>query len=352
MTLTRDSLLRELMRHSAPGLQTDIVTAGVVRACSVTDGVGHFVLEAPGDRPIDIAALKTRLTEALGSLEGLSGLNIVLADSVAAASPDLGQPRVVPGVAKILLVGSGKGGVGKSTVTAGLALSFAEQGLKVGILDADIYGPSQPQVLGAEGRPVSYDGTLIPIAAHGLKLVSLGLMTEKGDALVWRGPILHDTLERMLFEVRWAPLDVLLVDLPPGTGDVPLTLVQQAKVDGAVLVSTPQELSRLDLRRALDLFRRMDVPVLGLIENMSVHICKTCGTEEPIFGTGLESFAQTESLNLLGKLPLNASICTAVDSGIPDTSDGKANPVLGHFTNIARQLCDAVGIAPDLKDQG
>lgn len=344
-TPTRERLLVELTRHSAPELQTNIIDAGIVRACSVADGVAHMVLEAPEGRPVDLAALRARLTTALEGFDGLTGVRIALADRAQDAPPALDGPRRIPGVGKVVLVGSGKGGVGKSTVTASLALSMAARGLKVGILDADIYGPSQPTVLGTKGRPVSYDETLIPIAVHGLKLMSLGLMTAPDEALIWRGPILHDTLERLLFEVRWAPLDILFVDLPPGTGDVPLTLVQQAEVDGAVLVSTPQELSRIDLLRAMDLFRRMEVPLLGMVENMSIHICATCGAQDAIFGTGLEEFAAHEGVDLLGKLPLNSQICDAMDHGIPDEPSGKANAMLGLFDQVTASLLDRLELA-------
>ena len=228
-------------------------------------------------------------------------------------------PQAIPGVRHIIAVGSGKGGVGKSTVTSNLAVALARAGRKVGLLDADIYGPSQPRMMGVSGRPASPDGQRIdPMHAHGVTVMSIGLMLKEGEALVWRGPMLMGALQQLLQQVNWGELDVLLIDLPPGTGDVQLSLCQKAPVTGAIIVSTPQDVALLDARRAIDMFGKLKTPVLGLVENMSTYICPKCGHEAHLFGHGGVA-AEAEALNLpfLGALPLELEVRLAGDSGRP-----------------------------------
>ncbi len=223
------------------------------------------------------------------------------------------------GVDRILAIGSGKGGVGKSTVSANLAVALARQGRRVGLLDADIYGPSQPRMMGVNQRPASPDGkTIIPLQAHGVTMMSIGLMLEEDKAVVWRGPMLMGALQQMLGQVQWGRLDVLIVDLPPGTGDVQLTLCQRTQVTGAIVVSTPQDVALLDARKALNMFSTLKTPVLGLIENMSTYICPKCGHEAHLFGHGgVEREAERIGVPFLGALPLHLDVRLAGDGGTP-----------------------------------
>lgn len=339
MSDLRDRALRALTQEQAPGSDLDVFEAGLIRALSVEGDAVSFVLETNGPAP---GGLRERLEARLRAVDGVGSVSCYLSENAADAPPDLGGtegPKPITGVDHVVLVGSGKGGVGKSTVSANLALALADQGLKVGLLDADIYGPSMPQMFGTEGRPVSYDGTLIPIAAHGIKLMSVGLMLAQDEALVWRGPILANTLAQMLHEVRWEPLDVLLIDLPPGTGDVQITLSQEAKLDGAVVVTTPQKVALNDARRSIDLLRRTDVPILGLIENMATHVCTGCGKEEPIFGTGgAAEEARTQNLDLLGSLPLEPLVCAAADEGTPAVRSAPDSLSAQRYGEIAKAL--------------
>ena len=222
-------------------------------------------------------------------------------------------------IKKIIAVGSGKGGVGKSTVAVNLALALAREGVQVGMVDADIYGPSQPAMLGAEGeRPIFKEGSLVPIKRHGIQSMSMGYLIDQHAPVVWRGPMLGKALQQMLQDTQWEALDYLIVDLPPGTGDVPLTLCQKIPVSGAVMVTTPQDLALLDVRRACEMFNKMNVPLLGVVENMSIYHCPQCGHEEPIFGTGgAVKLAQQYGLTILGSVPLDIRIREMTDSGNP-----------------------------------
>lgn len=336
MSDLRENILLALQQEQAPGQQTDVVTAGLVRALSVSAGKVSFILASAEDDD-----LRTRLIARARAVPGVKEAVCYL-DSGLAAPPELGTtsgPRPIPGVTHTVLIGSGKGGVGKSTVSTNLALALADLGLRVGLLDADIYGPSVPQMMGTDGRPVSYDGTLIPIAAHGIRLLSVGLMMERDEALVWRGPILANTLAQLLHQVRWAPLDVLLIDLPPGTGDVQITLSQEAELSGAIIVTTPQKVALDDARRAVDLFRRTETPLLGVIENMSTHICSGCGKEEPIFPRiETEDTMHPLGLPLLGALPLEPSVCRAGEDGLPVVRATPQSASAQRFTQIAAAL--------------
>ena len=249
-------------------------------------------------------------------------------------------PQPVPGIARILAIASGKGGVGKSTVSANLACALAAEGRRVGLLDADVYGPSQPRMLGVSGRPSSPDGkTILPMRNHGVTMMSLGLMTAEDEAVVWRGPMLMGALQQMMTQVQWGALDVLLVDLPPGTGDVQMTLTQKFRVDGAVIVSTPQDVALIDARKGIDMFRRMGTPIHGLIENMSTHVCSNCGHEEHIFGHGgVAAEAETLGVPLLAEIPLHLKIRVAADGGAPVTVSDAASPQAQSFRALARRL--------------
>ena len=331
MSLTRDAVLRVLSSLSLPG-GGDPVSADMVRALVIEGGQIRFVLEVAGpEQARALEPVRQAAEAALRALPGVTAVSAVMTAPTAAKAPppDLkigrhptpqqGGPQAVPGVARILAVGSGKGGVGKSTVSANLAVALARQGRRVGLLDADIYGPSQPRMMGVNRRPASPDGkTIIPLTAHGVTMMSIGLMLKEGDAVIWRGPMLMGALQQMLGQVAWGELDVLVIDLPPGTGDVQLTLCQRYQVTGAIVVSTPQDVALIDARKAIDMFRTLKTPILGLIENMSFFHCPNCGHESHIFGHGgVAAEARALGVPLLGSLPIDLETRTGGDDGRP-----------------------------------
>ena len=346
----REAVLAVLKGIPDPAAGGDIVTAGVVRALNVSDtGAVRFVLEIPPSKAAAYDAIKTQAEAALRGLEGISDVSIVLTGHAENAPPDLRStrtaerpsgPEKVPGVAHIIAIASGKGGVGKSTVSANLACALAQQGRRVGLLDADVYGPSQPRMLGISGRPSSPDGkTILPMRNHGVTMMSIGLMTNEDQAVVWRGPMLMGALQQMLMQVQWGALDVLLVDLPPGTGDVQMTLSQKTHVDGAIIVSTPQDMALLDARKGIDMFRKMNVPILGMIENMSTHICSQCGHEEHVFGHGgVAAEAAKLGVPLLAEVPLDLQIRLAADGGAPIVTSQPDSPRAKAFHDVAAAL--------------
>ncbi len=258
--------------------------------------------------------------------------------------------KLVPGIKNIIAVASGKGGVGKSTTAVNLALALAAEGASVGILDADIYGPSQPTMLGIAGRPESKDGkSLEPMMGHGLQAISIGFLIDVDTPMVWRGPMVTQALEQLLKDTNWRELDYLIVDLPPGTGDIQLTLAQKVPVTGAVIVTTPQDIGLIDARKGLKMFEKVGIPILGLVENMSIHVCPKCGHESHIFGSGgAQRMCQDYGTELLGQLPLDESIREQADSGKPTVvadPDGRAAEI---YRRIARRC--AVRIAESQKD--
>ena len=328
MPASREAVLAVLKTVADPVAGGDIMASGVVRALNVDSaGAVRFVLEIPPSHATAYTAVKARAEAALKALDGVSGVSIVLTGHSEKAPPDLGTarkaepqgPQKIPGIDHIIAIASGKGGVGKSTVSANLACALAQQGRRVGLLDADVYGPSQPRMLGVSGRPASPDGkTILPLRNHGVTMMSIGLMTNEGQAVVWRGPMLMGALQQMMGQVQWGALDVLLVDLPPGTGDVQMTLSQKAQVDGAIIVSTPQDIALLDARKGIDMFQQLKVPILGMIENMSTHICSACGHEEHVFGHGgVAAEAARLGVPLLAEIPLDLQIRLASDGGAP-----------------------------------
>ena len=329
----------------------DIVSSGVVRALAVADGAVRFVMEVDPKRADAYAPLRDEAEARLREMPGVRTVSIVMTGhSEKAPPPDLKParkaepkgPAGVPGVASLIAVASGKGGVGKSTVSANLACALAQRGRRVGLLDADVYGPSQPRMLGVSGRPSSPDGkTILPLRNHGVTTMSLGLMTNEDQAVVWRGPMLMGALQQMLFQVQWGALDVLIVDLPPGTGDVPMTLAQKAQVAGAVVVSTPQDVALLDARKGIDMFQKLGVPILGLIENMSTHVCSNCGHEEHVFGHGgVAAEAARLGVPLLAEIPLHIDIRLASDGGAPIVVTQPDGPQAAAFQAVARALLE------------
>jgi ATP-binding protein involved in chromosome partitioning len=330
MSVTTEQIRAALSRVAIPDGK-DLISGDLVRAIQIDGSVVRFVIEAPSPEIARLMEPVRKAAEAVvADLPGVSQVTVVLTAYGPAAKPPSGlkigghmKPQAgslkPSGVARILAIGSGKGGVGKSTVSSNLAVALARAGRRVGLLDADIYGPSQPRMMGVSQKPESPDGqTIIPLKAHGVTIMSIGLMLPEEKAVVWRGPMLMGALQQMLSQVAWGTLDVLLVDLPPGTGDVAMTLCQKAQVSGAIVVSTPQDVALLDARKALDMFETLKTPVLGLIENMAVFTCPHCGRQSHIFGSGgTVAEALARGVPLLAQLPLDLDTRLAGDGGVP-----------------------------------
>ncbi|PTX54597.1 ATP-binding protein involved in chromosome partitioning [Litoreibacter ponti] len=352
MSLTREQVLDALktLKDPVSAQDQDIVSAGVVRALNVGDDASvRFVIEIDPKRADAWEPVRAEAEAKIKALPGVGTVSAVLtAHTAPTPPPDLKPsraaeptgPQKLPGINHIIAIASGKGGVGKSTVSANLACALAAEGKRVGLLDADVYGPSQPRMLGVSGRPASPDGkTILPMRNHGVTMMSLGLMTNDDQAVVWRGPMLMGALQQMLNQVQWGALDVLLVDLPPGTGDVQMTLAQKAHLDGAVIVSTPQDVALLDARKGIDMFNQLGTPLLGMIENMSTHICSKCGHEEHVFGHGgVASEAEKLGVPLLAEIPLHLDIRLAADGGAPIVVSKPDSAQAEGFRTVARAL--------------
>lgn len=329
----------------------DLISRGMIRALTVEGGAVRFVIEAPTpEMARQMEPMRAAAERAVRDLDGVTEVSAALtAHAPAPKAPSLkigGHPKAQPGplkpvsVKSILAVGSGKGGVGKSTVSSNLAVALARAGKRVGLLDADIYGPSQPRMMGVTGRPASPDGKIIePLRAHGVTMMSIGLMLDPDKAVVWRGPMLMGALQQMISQVNWGELDILIVDLPPGTGDVQLTLCQKAEPSGAIIVSTPQDVALLDARKAMDMFNTLKTPILGLIENMSLFHCPECGHEAHIFGHGgVEDEARKLDLPFLGALPIDLDTRLAGDNGTPIAAG--ESPMAETYAALARRLIE------------
>ncbi len=368
--VTRERILEALKSVKDPDKGEDIVTLGMVSGLAVKDGHVAFSVEVEPERGPKLEPLRKEAEQAVHGLEGVLTVTAVL---TAQRAPGQGAPQqapqgghghghghghgqdeqalLLPGVKSIIAVASGKGGVGKSTTAANLALALAAKGLKVGVFDADVFGPSMPRMLGIHDDPVSPDGkTLLPLENYGLKVMSIGFLVPEDAPVIWRGPMVMGALEQMLRDVRWGELDVLVVDMPPGTGDTQLTMSQRVPLTGAVIVSTPQDIALLDARKGLNMFRKVDVPVLGIIENMSTYVCPNCGHEEHIFGHG-GAKAEAERLNcdFLGEVPLDIEIRETADRGEPITVIKPNSPHAQSYRAIADKVWDRVTA---IKEQG
>jgi len=306
-----------------------LVDAPRIRSKKLTGGVATIVADASGLDKSEQSALEHGLREAALGVPGVSEARIALTAAQTART--------------VIAIGSGKGGVGKSTLSANLAVALARAGKKVGLVDADVYGPSQPTLLGSAAKATAKDDRLVPVAAHGIKFLSLGQLVSPGHALAWRGPMATGALMKLV-EADWGDTEYLIVDMPPGTGDVQLTLIQKARPAGAVIVSTPQDLSLIDARRAIDLFRKTEVPVLGVIENMAGYACPHCGeTSDPFGSGGVEAAAAELGVPFLGRLPLSLALRTASDAGVPPAAgDG---PEAEAFAALAQKLLAALDTA-------
>jgi ATP-binding protein involved in chromosome partitioning len=335
---TPQELLEALKRVKYPGFSRDIVAFGMVKDIEV-GGAGITIQLAPStDNPEVIAQLRQEVIETLGTLVNVPVEVVVQrpATTAARATPE------IPGVRYVLAVASGKGGVGKSTVAVNLALALAAIGQRVGILDADVYGPSVPLMLGVKERPQSTEEKrLVPITKYDLKVMSMGFLVPEGHAVVWRGPMIDKLLTEFIKNVEWGELDVLVVDLPPGTGDAQLTMVQKAPLSGGIIVTTPQDVALLDVRRGVKMFEEVHVPVLGVIENMSYHICRRCGHRAEIFSHGGGArMAEQFGISLLGEIPLVQEIRADGDTGTPLLIAHPQHPQSQVFLDVAHKVIE------------
>jgi len=332
-----------------PNTKIDFLTAKAVKNLRVDGGniSLDIVLGYPAKSQFE--SIRQLVIGKLRELPDLSNVIVSVSSQIVAHAVQRGV-KLLPGVKNIIAIASGKGGVGKSTTAVNLALALSAEGARVGILDADIYGPSQPMMLGITGRPESIEeNTIEPMEGHGLQASSIGFLVDQDSPMVWRGPMVTSALEQLLRQTRWRDLDYLIVDMPPGTGDIALTLSQKVPVTGAVIVTTPQDIALLDARKGLKMFEKVGVPIVGIIENMSTYICPNCGHEEHVFGAGGgEKMCQDYSVDFLGSLPLNLSIREQADAGSPTVVADPDGAISGIYKNIARQV--AIRVANLSKD--
>ncbi|MBX4896395.1 iron-sulfur cluster carrier protein ApbC [Rhizobium bangladeshense] len=378
--VTKEQVLETLKTVRGPDLEHDIVALGMVSDVFISDGKVYFSITVPAERARELEPMRLAAERVIKEMPGVRGALVTLtADKKAAAAASAARPAPnpphghaghdhgghdqqhhghapqqqpprsgkigVPGIGAIIAVASGKGGVGKSTTAVNLALGLLANGLRVGILDADIYGPSMPRLLKISGRPTQIDGRIInPMENYGLKVMSMGFLVDEETAMIWRGPMVQSALMQMLREVAWGELDVLVVDMPPGTGDAQLTMAQQVPLAGAVIVSTPQDLALIDARKGLNMFRKVEVPVLGIVENMSYFIAPDTGTRYDIFGHGgARKEAERIGVPFLGEVPLTMNIRETSDAGTPLVASDPNGTVAGIYRDIAAKVWQQLG---------
>jgi ATP-binding protein involved in chromosome partitioning len=346
---TQEQLLAALSAVTDPNTGKDFVSTKALKNLQVSGDSVSFDVELGYPAKSQMPALRTALTAAARGVPGVGHVTVNIASRIVAHSAQRGV-QLLPNVKNIVAVASGKGGVGKSTTAVNLALALAAEGASVGLLDADIYGPSQPMMMGIDGRPESADGkTMEPLENYGVQVMSIGFLVNQDEAMIWRGPMATQALEQLLRQTNWKDLDYLIVDLPPGTGDIQLTLSQRVPMTGAVIVTTPQDIALLDARKGIKMFEKVGVPILGIVENMAVHICSNCGHAEHIFGEGGgKRMAAEYSMDYLGALPLDIQIRLQADSGKPTVVADPDGEVAGIYKAVARQV--AIKIAAKAKD--
>ena len=349
MPVDSQALLTALQAVTDPNTGNDFVSTKALKNLQATDGDVAFDLEMGYPAKSQIPALRRALIAAAKSVPGVDNVSVNVTTKITAHAVQRGV-QLMPNVKNIIAVASGKGGVGKSTTAVNLALALAAEGAKVGILDADIYGPSQPMMMGVEGRPESEDGkTMEPLENYGVQVISIGFLIDRDEAMIWRGPMATQALEQLLRQTNWKDLDYLIVDMPPGTGDIQLTLSQRVPLTGAVIVTTPQDIALLDARKGIKMFEKVGVPILGIVENMAVHVCEKCGHVEHIFGAdGGKNMAAEYGMDYLGALPLNMSIRVQADSGMPTVVADPEGEIAGLYKTVARQV--AIKIAAKARD--
>ncbi len=350
-TPTVAQIERVIAEYIDPYLEQDFVAAGAVKSINLEGGALQVLIELGYPCASLAPGIEQMLSEQLAQLEGIESVQVSLSSTVQSHAVKGGMAGM-QGVKNVVVVASGKGGVGKSTTTVNLALAMAAEGARVGIMDADIYGPSQGVMLGIKPntrpQPVG-EKSMKPLVAHGLQVMSIGFLIDEDQPMVWRGPMASGALQQLLNETLWDDLDYLFIDMPPGTGDIQLTLSQKVPVTGAVIVTTPQDIALLDAKKGIEMFRKVDIPVLGVVENMSIHICSNCGHSEPIFGHGGgEHLAERYASPLLGALPLTMGIRASSDAGTPTVvSDPQSNEAL-----IYRDMARKVGAILAQRDAG
>ncbi|PKR88994.1 iron-sulfur cluster carrier protein ApbC [Pleomorphomonas diazotrophica] len=363
MPSLKDQVAAALSKITMPGTGKDIVAAGAVSDIYEKDGKVMLSISVPADKASRFEPIRAAAEAAVKSIPGVTKATVALTAEVAPGSAPKAPPAQghahshgapakngIPGVKSIIAVASGKGGVGKSTTAVNFALALAARGLKVGILDADIYGPSVPRLMGLSGEKpeVNEDRTLVPLENYGLKVMSIGFLVEEETPMIWRAPMAVSALTQMLRESAWDDLDVLVVDMPPGTGDVQLTMAQQVPLTGAVIVSTPQDLALLDARRGVAMFQKVEVPVLGIVENMAYFICPNCGTHHDIFGHGgAAQEARRIGVPFLGEVPLEMRIRETSDAGLPVVATEPNGPHAESYLAIADRVLDTLAGKPE-----
>jgi ATP-binding protein involved in chromosome partitioning len=346
---TQEQLLAALASVKDPNTGKDFVGAKAVKNVQVEGGDVSFDVELGYPAKSQAPEMRRALVAAAKTAPGVDNVSVNIVTRVTAHSVQRGV-QLMPNVKNIIAVASGKGGVGKSTTAANLALALAAEGAKVGVLDADIYGPSQPMMLGIDRRPESDDGqTMEPLENHGVQVMSIGFLINQDEAMIWRGPMATQALEQLLRQTNWQDLDYLIVDMPPGTGDIQLTLSQRVPMTGAVIVTTPQDIALIDARKAVTMFEKVGVPILGVVENMAVHVCSNCGHAEHIFGDGGgKRYAEDKGIEYLGALPLAMHIREQADSGKPTVVADPDSEAAKIYRSVARKV--AIKIASRAKD--
>ena len=349
MALNEQALLAALQTVVDPNTGNDFVSTKALKNLQISGDDVAFEVELGYPAKSQLPELRRLLIAAARSVPGVGNVSVNLSSKIIAHAAQRGV-ALLPQVKNIIAVASGKGGVGKSTTAVNMALALAAEGARVGLLDADIYGPSQPMMMGIDGRPESEDGqTMEPLENHGVQVMSIGFLVNQDEAMIWRGPMATQALEQLLRQTNWKDLDYLIVDMPPGTGDIQLTLSQRVPMTGAVIVTTPQDIALLDARKGIRMFEKVSVPILGLVENMAVHVCSQCGHVEHIFGAdGGKRMAAELGLDHLGSLPLALHIREQADSGCPTVVAEPDSEVSGLYKALARQV--ALRVAAKARD--
>jgi len=350
-SVSEDQILDALQTVSVPGEKNDVVELGLVSGLAVRDGLVQLSIETTPEKVPEMEEVRQTCENEIRKIPGVLNVTVVLTaerpkakPAPQTAIPQPQQSQGVAGVNALIAVASGKGGVGKSTTSVNLALALRSLGKTVGLMDADIYGPSLPRMMGIEEKPKqTQNKRLLPPENFGIKCMSMGMLVDEEEPMIWRGPMVMGALQQMLSEVEWAPLDILVLDLPPGTGDAQLTLAQQTKLTGAVIVSTPQDIALLDARKGLNMFRKVSVPILGIIENMSYFVCPHCGEQSHIFHhDGARETAKTHDVEFLGAIPLDIEIRETSDSGNPIVATKPESPHAQAYIEIARKVLNEI----------